>query len=139
MARPRKKAKRARKRERDYKAEYKRRIARAAAIGYSRSVARGHPRRAKGEVGRAELQQLRAAARILSPGQQREAGIKRARSRPERASARDRVAEIAGVKLSVPTSSRGTRRSVDAEKFAAAFVQLGIGTMHDAYTLYFSP
>lgn len=37
------------KRIRDYKAEYRRRIERAEELGYSRSMARGHPK--KGEIG----------------------------------------------------------------------------------------
>lgn len=126
-------------RVRDYKKEYQRRLARAEIIQRglpeppsTKGVARGHPRRERGEMGFGELKQLRRAVALPSIGQQRKAGESNPAQYELRIAARARLAEIAGV------SPEGRTRS-DADKFAAVFVGLGLGTLHDAYTLYFSP
>ena len=154
MARPRKKvptktkgkAKGAAKgrtpKPRDYKKEYARRLARAEEIAkaagrkVSRGAARGHPRRKKGELGIAELRQLRRAVEILSPADQRREGYGRPRTSFARREARERIAEIAGVDAEI---LRRPKRDADAKRFAETFVALGLGTMHQAYHLYFSP
>lgn len=133
MARASKKTK-----KRDHKKEYARRIARALALGYSKSVARGHARHEIGEVGLAELRQMQRAAKVLSPGEQRRAGVKRPVSSKLRRTTRERVAEIAGVDL--PRNWRdGSRRSFDAETFVDTFVSMGLGTRNEGFTLWFSP
>ena len=138
MARTRSKAKKrsAGKKKRDYKAEYRRRVARAGALGYSKSVARGHPKREQGEVGRAELRQLaRAASKVLSPGQQRRVGIRRPVQKPVRVKARQRIAELVGIDL---PRRKETRKTDDAKAFVEAAMALGIGNQ-EAWTLWFSP
>lgn len=127
--------------------EYRRRLERAEALAkaqgraFSRSVARGHPRREKGELGVAELRQLKLAAKTPSPGQARVLGVPRSAADYQlRKWARDIVAELAGLGgLPVPDSTEGTRRGKRAERFAEMFVALGIGSTHEAFTLYFSP
>lgn len=121
---------------RDYKKEYKRRVDRAKALGYSKSVARGHPK--KGELGRAKVAQMRRAARVPSPGEQKSFGVKHPVSSHLRKTTRVDVADVAGVSL--PRSKvDATRRTSDSEKFARTFVELGLGTMREAYSLWFSP
>lgn len=133
------------KRKRDYKKEYARRVARAEVIQratnqpFSRSVARGHPRREQGEIGLKELTQLQRAVRLPSIGQQRAAGETNPVQFELRVVARARIAELAGISIEVPTSTKASRRNADAEKFVETFIALGLGTLYDAYTLYFSP
>ncbi len=117
---------------RDYAAEYKRRMARAKALKLSKTVARGHPK--PQELGREETRQLRrAATTVASPGEQRRIGV-RPRQAPVRVGARERIAEVAKVRLpEVETRSRGAKRFVKE-----AMRQLGIGA-HQAWTLWFSP
>lgn len=133
-------------RVRDYRKEYQRRIARAEVIQralpeavQTKSVARGHPRRERGEVGFGEIKQLKRAAKFPSIGQQRDAGETNPVQYEIRIAARQRICEIAGVPVESVTSTEGTRRSPEVERFAATFVGLGLGTLHDAFTLYFSP
>ena len=52
------------RKERDYAAEYARRIERAEGLGYSRSWARGHPQ--PGEVSAASIRKLRAAPQVAA-------------------------------------------------------------------------
>lgn len=127
---------------RDYKKEYARRLARAEEIAkaagrkVSRDAARGHPRRERGELGISELRQLRRAVGILSPADQRREGYGRPKTSFARRDARERIAEIAGVDAAI---LRSPKRDADAKRFAETFVALGLGTMHQAYHLYFSP
>lgn len=132
-------------RVRDYKKEYQRRIARGEVLQRpiteqpSKAVSRGHPRRAKGEIGIGELRQLRRAVELPSPGEQRRSGVKVPVQYEERVNARAFIAEIAGISAKYVAPSRQTMRSADAARFAEIFIALGLGSLSDAYTLYFSP
>lgn len=132
-------------RVRDYKAEYQRRIQRGEVLQRattdqpSKAVSRGHPRRKKGEIGLDELRQLRKAVKLPSPGEQRRSGVKEPVQYEERVIARAFIAEIAGIPADPVTSTKATRRSPEAERFAEIFVAMGLGSLIDAYTLYFSP
>lgn len=118
---------------RDYRAEYARRVERARILGLSRSQARGHPRR--NEVGLAELRQMRhAATKIKSPGR---GGPKRS---AKRHAAQLRVAELAGVtRPAAMSSTDATRRLSSTDLFVEKFIELGLGSRQEAYTLWFSP
>lgn len=141
-AAPAKAPKKAGPKKRDYAAEYARRVRKLEARGLSRSVARGHPR--FGEVGAAELAQLRDAAEIPSPaGWQLVDGVM-TRGKPEgddpiRKAAADRIAEIVGVRSPVGQGRHELlRREKDARKFVEAWVALGV-TESQAWTFWFSP
>lgn len=130
---------------RDYRAEYRARVARLEGQGLSRSAARGHPRME--DVGAAERRQMQRAARIWSPsGWHTEKGrfVRGAYQGPsaERRALAERLAEYA--KSSSPTSlSSSERRSVtridERKRFVDAFMSLGLGTSNEAYALWFSP
>lgn len=130
-------------RKRDYAAEYRRRLARLEAKGLSRSVARGHPR--FGEVGAAELRQLRLAADIPSPSGWRLVDGVMTRGKPEgddplRKAAADRIAELVGIRSPVGQGRHELlRRRGDAQKFVEAWVFLARVTEQEAWTFWFSP
>ena len=135
---------------RDYRAEYRKRVEREKALAkaqgreFSRSVARGHPRRGKGEIGANERRQLKmamqATAKIPSPGEARLKHVPyTATMRSQRIWARQEIARMVGLELPVPDSTEGTRKGKRAERFAEAFMALGLGTEHQAYSLYLSP
>ena len=135
-----KKGKRQGKRQRDYKAEYRKRIARALKLGLPASVGRGHPRRERGEVGVREARELRLAVKTPSPGEARRAGVRvSAGERERRREARRALGKmLEGMGIEIP-SARAAKRDARALQFAELFAELGLGTSHEAYTLYFSP
>lgn len=137
---------------RDYRAEYQRRIARAKALGYSKSVARGHPRKAKGEIGLARSKQMliRAGATIERKGRK---GTIANPFRPTYAQIRERAkrlglplggATFKGKRGRIPIAwagEPGDRYLTDDEtrdNFIEYYTTWGL-TSQEAYTLWFSP
>lgn len=134
-----KKAKRTRK-PRDYKAEYQRRIQRAELMGESRDVARGHPK--KGEIGLRERRQMEKVARIQaeSDGGPTDSFLRKRLA--------ERIAELAETEVNVKLDKNDKdvwiqrKRDVEdgaADAFLAMYMDLGLGSMHEAYSLWFSP
>lgn len=128
--------------KRDYKAEYQRRLERLEAAGLTRSVARGHPRR--GELGAAELRQLRAAVRIPSPSGWRLEGGVMTRGPAEgddplRKAAADRVAALLEIRSPVGQGRHELlRRRDDAKAYVELLMAFGVSEQQ-AYTFWFSP
>lgn len=128
------------KRKRDYAAEYRRRVELAERRGDSRSVGRGHPR--KGEIGTRERRQMERAARILP---NTEGGPKNSYMRKELAR---KIGELCGREVNVEANKKDKnvwlerRRAVDsgeADAFIEQYLELELGSRHEAYNLWFSP
>jgi len=137
--------------QRDYKAEYARRLQRGRERGYSKSVSRGHPRKATGEVG------IKRAREMLLPGPVsliRDRSETRHGYRPTYAAIRKRL-ESLNLKLlaGVLKGKRGRiptawirPRTGDAymddddtrDEFIDALTRWGFSP-REAYTLWFSP
>lgn len=132
-------------RVRDYKAEYQRRIQRGEVLQRattdqpSKAVSRGHPRRKKGEIGLGELRQLRHAVDLPSPQDQRNMGIKNPIQYEERVNARAFITEIAGMSAAYVEPNKQSIAGEGVKRFAEIFVALGLGSLSDAYHLFFSP
>lgn len=125
-------------RQRDYAAEYARRVASGAAQGFSRSQSRGHPAQADEGLSISALKQMRRAVEADTAARREYGPSGALRGAYRRETARDALARLAGVR--VPTDWRdGTRRSGAAARFVEQFLRLHLGTEHEAYTLWFSP
>jgi len=97
------------KRERDYKAEYQKRIERGLRLGFTRSQARGHARIRKGEVALSFIQDVRRAIKSDSEAMRKRIS--------------DRMKAI----------------NLDPESWADLVEVQGVGSRHEAYTLVVSP
>lgn len=120
---------------RDYKAEYRARIERALQKGYTRSVARGHPKRGK-EIG------IRLAAKLdLRPGDNPRTLIQQDRlrvfgRRPPKKTVLD--GGIAGYKLRLEELAKGPGMFdwLDEEKFIKQMTDMNL-TEREAYSALF--
>ena len=141
------------KRKRNYAREYARRLERAQQLGYSRAVARGHPRKTKGEIGlrRAHRMGLRPGATIERKGRH---GTIANPFRPTYAAIRKRARALGlpyienvlrGKKGLIPIAWAGPphNRYLKDDETRDAFIEFytqpgGLETQ-EAYTLWFSP
>jgi len=138
-------------RKRDYRAEYARRIERALRDGYSRSVARGHPSKRKGEISlsRARSLHIPRGTRII-----RDPGDVRHGYRPTYADIRRRLRSLnlhfslealKGKRGRIPKAFMRDRHGdsfLNDDETREEFVnglQLQGFTSREAYTLLFSP
>lgn len=139
------------KRQRDYAAEYARRMQRGRERGFSRSISRGHPRKKFGEVG------IKRAREMLLPGPVsliRDRSETRHGYRPTYTDIRRRLrslnlnfslATLKGKRGRIPVAwikpRTGDKYMDDDETrddFIDALTRWGL-TPREAYTLWFSP
>lgn len=112
-------------RKRDYRAEYRRRIANAVKRGFTRSQARGHARKAELSLSAAKIEQKvgKDAKRVFG-------------RKPKRLPGEDVFAYPE--RLEELKKREGQFQWLDESTFIASITQLGL-TEREAYTLWFSP
>lgn len=132
-------------RVRDYAAEYQRRLQRGEMLQLatsekpSKAISRGHPRRKKGEIGLSEIRQLRHAVHLPSVKDQLDMKVKRPVQHEERLAARVFITEIAGIPSAYVEPNKKSIEGEGVKRFAEFFVAMGLGSVSDAFHLYFSP
>lgn len=126
----------ARRRTRDHRAEYARRIERLMSQGFTRSQARGHPTPAEGRLGVAAIKQMRRVVAADTEARKQYGVSGALRGSAKREAARDAVADVAGVRDQIG-DTRPDSRAV--KRFVKQFLDLGLGSEREAYTLWFSP
>lgn len=104
------------KKPRDYKAEYARRIQRNLEKGLTRSQARGHARKRLGELSITERKRVKRA--VESQGKRGVTG---------------------GLRWKVRGELAKQFSATNPAQFVASFIDAGLGSAHEAYSLYFSP
>jgi len=114
------------RKSRDYKAEYKRRVARAARLGYSKAVARGHAR--KTEYGIEEAKRAK-----VKPGKSKIRATGR-----EVSESTFEAAVNEAIQFGVNERKARKLDIHDEEGFIKALLDIGL-TPREAYTLRFSP
>lgn len=118
------------RKKRDYKAEYKRRLARAKVLGISKSVARGHPKKGEKPLGRRTTR--KDIEDVVAKDAKRVFGKKPKRTKEEQFPI-DYEIKLADLKR-----RDGRFEWTDEASFVGTLQALGM-TAHDAYTLWFSP
>jgi hypothetical protein len=132
------------KRKRDYRAEYKRRLERAKAKGYSKDVARGHPKKGRAGIRAANFLRIPVGSSIGLEERDTRGRVKivvdDARKRFGRRPKRKRGETIADYeeRLIEMQRRRGSRFEwTDEFDFIRSMTELGL-TERDAYTHWFS-
>jgi hypothetical protein len=138
--------------QRDYAAEYARRIQRGRSRGVSLSVSRGHPRKAAGEIGfkRAREMLLPGPVRVIRDRRETRVGYRpkysEIRNRLRMLNLRWSLQILKGKRGRVPTSfvaphGGGESYLIDDDRrddFVEAMTGWGFSA-REAYTLWFSP
>ena len=110
----------AKRRKRNYKAEYKRRLARAKKLGYSKTIARGHAR--VGEVGIKRAKELGIKPVVIIRKKSRKGFRHTTRTRK-------RDLKKRGITFEIDVT--------DQDEFIATLLNAGF-TERESYTLWFS-